>query len=268
MPAISIEILLAIVGSLGTVLGGLTSTDLSVKIIAALLKRFGFKFSDEISDLVLPALKGTRMRTTDQRWDANKLEFKNPHMQVAGEVEVTHAPSSGYVDARLEADRVREISQLLRIGSRPKFNQARNLLIQRMTEAEASARKNAIAAHILNFSSGALSITVIVIGAILTASIGKEFFSHKVVGWAGLAVAICSEINRRYSPGVGAQIAFQKTDMLRTLNKEYENKLSKLETEGDDTTDDASEVNKLTDKFFNASKAIEAISKKTHRSPS
>jgi len=99
----------------------------------------------------------------------------------------------------------------------------------------------------------------------MTAAFAKTLFSPTLVGIFGVVVAASSGINHQYSPGVGAQIAFQKADMYKALIRETEDKLVAIATQADMEVDDPKPVNDVTTKFSLEVKKIEAITKKNHK---
>jgi hypothetical protein len=148
---------------------------------------------------------------------------------------------------------------------RPKFSTAQSHLERRIAEATIQQRHNQTRGRILMFSSVVLTSTQIIIGTVMTAEFIRNLLSSTLVGIFGIAVIVSSSINQKFSPGVGAQIAFQKADLLKALNRDTEDKLVALLTETDQQQDNPKPVNELTTKFSSEVRKIEAITKKNHK---
>jgi hypothetical protein len=146
-----------------------------------------------------------------------------------------------------------------------RFNIAENHLHRRIAETTIQQKRNQITGRILMFSSTVLTATQIIIGTVMTTELIKNLLSPTLVGIFGIAVIVSSSINQKFSPGVGAQIAFQKADLFKALVRDTENKIVILLTETNEDQDDAKPVNDLTTKFSAEVRKIEAITKKNHK---
>lgn len=164
-----------------------------------------------------------------------------------------------------EAIVVADVSAALPSQIRPKFTIAQSHLERRIAETKIQQKHNQITGRILMFSSVVLTSTQIIIGTVMATEFIKHLLSPTLVGIFGVAVIVSSSINQKFSPGVGAQIAFQKADLLRALNRDTEDKVVALLTETDQKHDDPKPVNDLTTKFSSEVKKIEAITKKNHK---
>jgi hypothetical protein len=222
---LNVELISVIVGILGTLVGGATSTDIAVKALSQLFKRFA-----GVKQTALP------------------LESRHRSTVVES---MTQVGGTG-VGVRIE---------------RARFGKAYAHLLRRIGEAESQQRRNYVTAQILRFSSGVLTTTQILVGAMMTTAFIKNMLSPTVVGIFGLVVVVSSSINQKFSPGVGAQVAFQKADLFKALIRATENKLVVIETEADQNDDDPKPVNDLTTKFSTEVRKIEAITKKNHKTP-
>jgi hypothetical protein len=145
------------------------------------------------------------------------------------------------------------------------FQISHNHLQRRIAEATIQQKRNQITGRILMFSSTVLTATQIVIGTVMTTELIKNLLSPTLVGIMGIAVIVSSSINQKFSPGVGAQIAFQKADLFKALIRDAENKVVILLTETNPDQDDPKPVNELTTKLSAEVRKIEAITKKNNK---
>jgi len=145
------------------------------------------------------------------------------------------------------------------------FQISHNHLLRRLAETTIQQKRNQITGRILMFSSTVLTATQIIIGTVMTTELIKNLLSPTLVGIMGIAVIVSSSINQKFSPGVGAQIAFQKADLFKALIRDAENKVVILLTETNPDQDDPKPVNELTTKFSTEVRKIEAITKKNSK---